>query len=238
MASSDLVKATQVSETRSTDLAAVWPLAAVANQVYTHLTLGGFDGGVCLARRHGVTLGEEQEVVDESFHVLLHSRTRGRADLVVLNLDRTSGHLVQTLVDDAKRLTELLHTAEVSVVAVTVDTDGDVKLNLVISIVGLRLADVPRDARATEHNTGETHVQRILSAHNSNTLGSGLPDTVVRKQLLSFVNAVTELGRPLVDVIEQAKRNILGDTARADICSVETGTRDSLIEFLYINQGQ
>lgn len=39
----DLVETTQVGKTRSTDLAAVWALAAVTDQVHTHLTLGGLN---------------------------------------------------------------------------------------------------------------------------------------------------------------------------------------------------
>lgn len=71
----NLVETTQVSKSRSTDLAAVRALAAITDQEHSHLTLGGLDGRVGLTRGNGVTLGEEQEVVDKSFHVLLHGGT-------------------------------------------------------------------------------------------------------------------------------------------------------------------
>ena len=204
-----LVETTQVSETRSTNLAAVWALAAVGDKEHTHLTLRGLNGGVCLSRGNRVTLGEEQEVVNESLHVLLHGGARRRGDLVILNTNGTSGHLVQALVDDTEGLAEFLHTAKVTVVAVTVDTDGDVKLNLVVGIVGLRLADIVGNTGSTKHDTGETHVERIGGVNNSDTLGSGLPDTVVCEQLLGFVNAVTELSGPLVDVVKETNGDIL-----------------------------
>ena len=97
--------------------------------------------------------GTDLEVVDQRLHALLHGRTRRRHELVVVNLDSTGGHLVQTLVsktrvqnqvrypnmpvtpgthlvDDAERLPELLYTAEVPVVAVTVLTHWHIELNL------------------------------------------------------------------------------------------------------------
>ena len=37
------------------------------------------------------------EVVNEGLHALLHGRTRGRGDLVVIDLDSTGRHLVETL---------------------------------------------------------------------------------------------------------------------------------------------
>jgi hypothetical protein len=234
----DLVESTQMSKAGSTDLATVGSLAAVTDKEDSHFTLGGLNGGVGLTRRDGVSLGEEKEVVDQSLHILLHGGTGRGRDLVVFDTDRTSGHLVQALVNDAQGLAELLHTAKVTVVAVTVDTNGNVELNLIVGIVGLRLADIPRDTRTTEHNTSETHVEGVSRGDNTNTLSSGLPDTVICKQLLGLVNAVAELGGPLVDIVEKAKGKVLRYTTRADICSVQTGTGDTLVELLLKMRGQ
>ena len=228
----DLIETTQVGKTRSTDLATVGSLAAVTDQEHTHLTLGGLNGRVGLTRGDSVTLAEEEEVVDQGLHVLLHGGTRGRRKLVVLDLDRTCGHLVQALVDDTEGLAELLHTAKVTIITVTVDTDGDVEFNLVVSVIWLGLADIPWHTRATEHDTSEAHVQRISGADNTNALSSGLPDTVLGEQLFGFVDTVTELGSPLVDIIEKAEGDILRHTAGADVGGVETGTGDTLVEFL------
>jgi hypothetical protein len=228
----NLVEATQVGEARSTNLAAVRTLAAVADEVHTHLTLGGFDGRVGLTGGHGVTLGEEKEVVNQSLHVLLHGGTRGRGDLVVLDADRAGGHLVQALVDNAEGLAELFHTAEVTVVAVTVNTNGDVELHLVVGVIGLRLADIPGNTGATEHDTSETHAESIGGVNHTNTLCTGLPDTVICEQLLGLVDAITELGGPLVNVVKKTNGDILGHTTRANVGSVKTGTGNTLVEFL------
>ena len=196
-----LVKATQVGKAGGTNLATVRTLAAVTDQENTHLSLGSLNGRVGLTRGNGVTLGEKQEVMDQSLHVLLHGSTGRGHDLIVLDTNGTSGHLVQALLDNSERLAELLHAAQVTVVAVTVDTNGDIKLDLVVGIIGLGLPDIPGNTGATEHDTGETHVESISSVDDTDTLGSGLPDTVIRKQLLSLINTVTELRSPLVNII-------------------------------------
>ena len=228
----DLIHTSQMGESRSPNLAPVRPLAAVRDKENTHLALGRLDGAVSLSRRDCVALGVEQEVVDESLHVLLHCGARRRGDLVVLDLDGTSGHFVQALVDDAEGLAELLHAAEVTVVAVTVDADGDVELDLVVGVIGLGLADIPRDTGSTEHDTREGVVEGISSADDTNTLGTADPDTVVGQELLGLVNAVTELGGPLVDVVKKTNGKILGNTTGANVGGVKTGTRDTLVEFL------
>ena len=232
MTARHLVEAAQVGKAGCADLAAVRPLGAVGDDEDTHLTLGGFNSAIGLTRGNGVTLRVEQEVVNESLHVLLHCGAGRRGDLVVLDLDGTSRHLVQALVDNAKGLAELLHAAEVTVVAVTVDTNRDVELDLVVGIIRLGLADVPGDTGTTEHDTREGVVEGISSADDTNTLGTADPDTVVGQELLSLVNAVTELGGPLVDVVKKTNGKILGNATGADVGSVKTGTRDTLVEFL------
>lgn len=233
VASRDVVKATQVCETGGTDVAAVWPLATVTDKIHSHLSLGSLDHGIRLTRWHGVTLGVKQEVVDQGLHVLLHGGTRGRGDLVVFDSYRSSGHVVQTLVDDTEGLAEFLHAAQVSVVAVTVDADWDIKFDLVICVVRLALSDIPRHTGTSKHDTGERKVESICSRHNTDTLQSVDPNTVVRQHLFSFVNTVAELGGPLVNVVEKAHGDILVNTTGADVCSVQTGTRYTFVEFLF-----
>lgn len=232
MALGDRVEATQVSKARGTNVHTVRPLASVTDNVHAHLALWCLDDGVRVAWWDGVSLGVQQEVVDEGLHVLLHGGTRRRGDLVVLDLDRARGHLVEALVDDAEGLAELLHSAEVSVVAVAIDTDWHIELDLVIGVIGGRLADVPWDSRTSEHDTGEGEVESVSGGDDTDATETVDPDTVVRQHLFGFVDAVAELGGPLVDVIEEADGNILGDTTRSDVCGVETGARDTLIEFL------
>jgi hypothetical protein len=173
--------------------------------------------------------------VDEGLHVFLHGSAGRGSDLVVFDLYGAGGHLVEALVDDAEGLAEFLHTAEVAVVAVTVYTDRNVEFNLVVGIVGLRLADVPGDTGTAQHDTSEAIVESIGGRDDTDTFGTSDPDTVVGQHLFGLVDAVAELGCPLVNIVEQTKRNVLADTTRADVGSVKTGSGDTFVEFLVLS---
>lgn len=237
MALGDCVEAAQVSKARGTDVHTVWPLTSVTHDVHTHLALWCLDGGIRVAWWNGVSLGVQQEVVDEGLHVLLHGSTRRRGDLVVLNLDGAGGHLVEALVDDAEGLAEFLHSAEVSVVAIAIDTDWHIEFDFAISVIRRRLANVPWDSGSSEHNTREGEVESISGGDDTDTTKTVDPDTVVCQHFFGFIDTVAELGGPLVDVVEQADGDILGDATGSDVCGVETGARDTLIEFLFWEDG-
>lgn len=232
MALADVVETTQVSKTRSTDVASIRTLASITDNIYAHLALGSLNDGVSLPRRNSVTLGVQKEVVNESLHVLLHGGTGRRGDLVVFNTDGAGGHLVQALVDNAQGLTELLHSAKVAVVAVTVLANGDVELDLVIGIIGLALSDIPGDTGTSKHDTREGQVESVGGGNNTNTSQPLDPDTVVSKHFLGLVDTVTELSSPLVNIVKQTNGDILVNTTGANISGVQTGTRDTLVEFL------
>lgn len=70
------------------------------------------------------------EVVDQTLHALLHHSTGWWCELMIVNLDNTSGHLVKTLANDSQTLSHLLDTAEVAVVAVTVLANRDIEFDL------------------------------------------------------------------------------------------------------------
>ena len=77
MTPTDLIEAAQMRKAGRPNLTPIRPLAAVADDEDAHLALGRLDRAVRLPRRDGVALGEEQKVVDEGLHVLLH-RGAGR----------------------------------------------------------------------------------------------------------------------------------------------------------------
>lgn len=186
----------------SANLAPVWPLASITDKINSHLSLGRLNGRVGLSWWHGITLREEQEVVDQSFHVLLHGSSGWWRDLVVFHSNWSRWHLVEALVDDTEGLSEFLHAAEISVVAVSVDTDWNIKLDLVVRVIWLALANIPWHTGSTKHNTGERQVQSIGSRHNSNALCAANPDSVISQKLLRLINTIGELRCPLIDVVE------------------------------------
>jgi hypothetical protein len=59
-----------------------------------------------------------------------------------------------------------------------------------------------------------------------------MPNSVIREHLLGFVDAVTKLCCPLIDVVEKADWQVLMDTSRTNISGVESRTGDTLIELL------
>lgn len=117
--------------------------------------------------------------MDESFHVFFHGGAGRRGDLVVLDSDGAGGHLVEALVNDTKGLAELFHAAEVAIVAVSVHPDGHVEFHLVVGVVRLALAYVPRDAAASEHDAREGVVEGVGGGNDADVLGSPFPDPVV-----------------------------------------------------------
>ena len=213
-----------MGEPRRTNLASVRSLATVTDKVDTHLSLGSLNGRICLARWDSVPFCEQQEVVDQGLHVLLHRRAGWRANLVILHAHGTCGNLIQALVNNAQRLPEFFHTAQIPVVAVTVDTDGDVKLDLIVRIIRLGLADIPRHTGAAKHDTAEAEIESVGSGYYSDILGPVYPDPVVREEFLRFVDTVRELCRPLVNVIQKTEWEVLMDTSGSDIGGMQTGS--------------
>ena len=57
--------------------------------------------------------------------------------------------------DDAQTLAEFFHSAEVPIVAIARLADRHIEIDLVVGVVWSRLADVPGDAGAAEHDAGE-----------------------------------------------------------------------------------
>lgn len=145
------VSTRQMCKARRADLALVRSVGAVADEMHRHLALWRLDSRVSLARRHCITLREKLEVVYQALHRLLHRRAWWRDNLVVVDLVRSRRHLVATLPDNSDGLSHLLDTADVAVVAVAVLPDRYVKVDLVVLLVWLRLAQIPWDTGATQH---------------------------------------------------------------------------------------
>lgn len=232
MPPADLIKAPEMRKPRRPNLTSIRSFTAITHDKDTHLSLWCFDRAISLSWRDGIPFREEQEVVDQSFHVFFHCCSWRRGDLVVFDSDGARWHLVEALVDDAEGLAELFHAAEVAIVAIPVHSDWDVKLYLIVRIIWLALAYVPRYTAASKHDAGERVIESVGGRDDTNTLGPAFPDSVIRKQFFCFIDPVPELSRPLVDVVEEAEWEILVDAAGADVGRVKTGAGDAFVEFL------
>ncbi len=150
----------EMGETRRADLHPVGLVGTVGDQVDAELALGMLHRRVGFTGRHAVAFGEQLEVMDQRLHVVLHLDPARRHDLVIVDHHR-AGILAQpldALADDAIRLAHLFDAHQIAVVAVAVDAHRDVELHPVIDFVGLLLAQIPLDAGAAQHRTGESQL--------------------------------------------------------------------------------
>ena len=134
--------------------------------------------------------------------------------------------------DDAKGLAEFFHAAEVAVVAVSVHPDWDVELYLIVRVIWLALSYIPGYAAAPKHNAGEGEVESVGGGNDTNALGSAFPASVIGEQLFGFIDPVPKLSSPLVDVVEEAEREVLVDAARADVGGMKASAGDAFVELL------
>ena len=190
---------------RRTDLQAVRLVGAIADDVDAELALGMLDSGVSLAFGHMETFGEQLEVMDQLFHVRLHRLTVRRSHLVVAGDDRAGvdAQPVNALLDDAVGLAHFGNANQVAVIAIAGLADGHVEVHLGVGVVRLLLAQVPGEARAAQHRAGEAEVERTLRRDHAHTHGALLPDAVVGEQGFVLVHQAGELGREVVNEIEQ-----------------------------------
>src|SRR5262249_48870265 len=74
---------------------------------------------------------------------------------------------VDALLDDPVRLPHLLDSHEIAVVAVAVRPDRNVELHLVVDLVGLLAAQIPRDAGTAQHRTGKAERDRAFRRNDA-----------------------------------------------------------------------
>lgn len=155
MAARNLIKSPQMGEPGGADLAPIGALTSVAHDENAHFALGRFDGAVRFTGRDGVSLGVEEEMMDEGLHVFFHGGARRRRNFVVFDPDGAGRHFVQALIDDAEALSELFHAAEVAVVAVSVHPDRNVEFYLVVGVIWLGFPYVPGYTGPAKHDATE-----------------------------------------------------------------------------------
>ena len=131
-------------------------------------------------------------------------------------------------------MAEFFHATQIPIIAVAVDPNRDVEFDLIVCVVGLRFTDVPGYTAAAQHYAAKGVVERFGCGDDADVFCATYPDAVVCEKLFGFVYAVAKLGRPLVDVVQQAEGQVLGYAAGADVGCVEAGAGDALVEFLYL----
>jgi hypothetical protein len=128
---------------------------------------------------------------DQSFHRALHFRARGTHDLAILRDDRpltiTRKELLDALLHDPDRLAHLFHANDLPVVIVAMAADRNVELHLLVAFIGLRLAQIPRRARAAHHHARKAPAPALLQAADADIDVALLKDAVFDEQGLQIV---------------------------------------------------
>ena len=212
------------------DLAAVGPVGAVGDQIDAELALRRLDRGVGLAGRHMKAFGVKLEVMDERFHRPLELGPLGRGDLLILELDRSLGHPIEALGHDLERLAHLGHAHHVAIEAVAVAADRDVEVELLVDLVGLALAQIPREPGGAQHGPGEAQVLRLVGGDHADVDQPLAEDPVVGDQPLDVVEQRREGRHPGPDVVLEPGRQVARDPARAVVVGVQAGARHPLVE--------
>src|SRR5262249_11535590 len=197
----------QVREARRADLALVRLVGAVSDQIDAELTLRRLDSGVNFAGRPTIALGIQLEVMDERFHRAFHLVAFWRDNLVVADSDRSlpggRTQFLAALLHDFDRLTHLLHADEIAVEAVAVFSDRDVELELGITLVRLRLAQIPRSARPAHHHTREPPVPAVGKLDDADVDIALFENAVAGEQRVEVVDNFQERIAPRIDVVDE-----------------------------------
>ncbi len=176
-------------------------------------------------------LGVKLEVMDQRFHRLLHLAALGRHDLAIEARDRPIGHLRQTLFDDPHRLADFLDADHEAVVTIAARAHRHVELHRGISVIGLRLAQIPGDAGGADHRARKAPFDRVFSAHHRDIDVALFEDAVVDDQF----HRVFEEHRhapvdPIADVGQQLQGHVLMHPAGAEPSGVHPRARGAFVE--------
>src|SRR5262249_44013678 len=98
-----------------------------------------------------------------------------------------SAQLGDALVHDADRLPHLFHADAVAIVVVTVLADRNIEVELLVALIGLRLAQVPGRAGAAHHHARESPGPRIGERYDADVDVALLEDPIVGEKPLDIL---------------------------------------------------
>ncbi len=171
---------------------------------------------------------EDDEMVDQAFHVPHHVRLGRRDDLGRVRDDGTLGHLIQTLGDDAAALAHLLHPHPVAVVGVAVLADRHLPLDLAVGAVRLQLPHVVGDSGGPEHRPGEAEVDGVLGRNDRHVPGAADPDPVRLEQLVILLDVAGKGGQEGLQPLDQIRREVAVHPADTEVVERQPGAAELL----------
>src|SRR5436190_7753580 len=190
MTARHLVECRQMRKIGGPELEAIRLVGAIRYRVDAEFALRRLDGGVHLPCRNVDSFAEELEVMNELFHVLLHLFARRRCDLVVRRDDGSwiYAQPFDALPDDPIRLAHFLDAHQIAIVAVAIQTDGNVEVHPIVNRIRLFLAQVPGDAGTAQHRAGKTERNGARSCYRSDAHRALLPNPIVGEKRFIVVD--------------------------------------------------
>ena len=220
-----------MQEPRRADLAAVGAVGAVGHQIDAEFALRGLDRRINLARRHVEAFGIKLEVMDQRFHRGLHLAALGRSDLAACqDVARLDLQLGNGLPDDRGAFAHFLHPAQIAVIAIAIHADRNLEVEFVIAFIRLAAPQVPGQARSAHHDAGKAPGLDILFRHHADVGIALLEDAVLGQQPVDIVQHARKFHRPLVNVVQQLRRQVLMHAAGPEIGGMQPRAACSLIE--------
>ena len=144
-----------------------------------------------------------------------------------------AGRLAQlgaALLHDLHGFAHLFHADDLAIVGVAVLPHGDVELHLLVALVGLRLAQVPRDAGAAHHHAREAPGHGLVHGDDADVDVALLEDAVAHDEVVEVVDHLQERVAERLDVVDQRRRQVLVDAAGPEVVGVEARAGRALVE--------
>ena len=111
----------------------------------------------------------------------------------IVHIDRALGQIAKCLIQNAKALPHLTHPDEITGIGIAILIGHDIPVELVVIVVGMRLANVIGNTGSSQTGTGEAILQGRLFADRSDSLGTVNPNPVVREQAIHVIQRARQI---------------------------------------------
>merc|ERR1712025_787713 len=101
-------------------------------------------------------------MMNKSFHGRLHLSSGGWNTLGVICSYISGWHLIETLLNDSQTLSHFCHPLQISVIAISIGSDRNIKVNQVVGIIGSSFSNVIFDSCTSEHDPRASPVDGIF----------------------------------------------------------------------------
>ena len=176
---------------RGANLTAIRLVGAIRHQINPKLTFGRLHSGIDLTGGHFKTFRIKLEVMNERFHGAFHLTAFGRHDFVIDRRNWPPPALthqkITTLLHDPHRLAHLLHADQITVITIPMLANGNIKFQLLIALIRLGFAQIPRRPRTAHHHPGKAPGPTVVQRHHPDIDIALFKDTVVGQKPFKIV---------------------------------------------------